>query len=32
VIAQHLAREYAARGDYMVEIVHRDVEKPPHRP
>jgi RNase adapter protein RapZ len=32
VIAEHLAREYAARGDYMVEIVHRDVEKPPHRP
>jgi UPF0042 nucleotide-binding protein len=32
VIAEHLAREYAARDDYMVEIVHRDVEKPPHRP
>jgi len=32
VIAEHLAREYAARGDYMVEVVHRDVDKPPHRP
>jgi UPF0042 nucleotide-binding protein len=31
VIAEHLAREYAARGDFMVEVVHRDVEKPPHR-
>jgi RNase adapter protein RapZ len=32
VVAEHLAREYAARDDYMVEVVHRDVEKPPHRP
>jgi RNase adapter protein RapZ len=32
VIAEHLAREYASRGDFMVEVVHRDVEKPPHRP
>ena len=32
VIAEHLAREYQARGDFMVEVVHRDVEKPPHRP
>ena len=32
VIAEHLAREYAARGDYLVEVVHRDVDKPPHRP
>jgi RNase adapter protein RapZ len=32
VIAEHLAREYAARDDYMVEVVHRDVDKPPHRP
>jgi RNase adapter protein RapZ len=32
VIAEHLAREYAGRGDFMVEVVHRDVEKPPHRP
>jgi UPF0042 nucleotide-binding protein len=32
VIAEHLAREYEARGDFMVEVVHRDVDKPPHRP
>jgi RNase adapter protein RapZ len=32
VIAEHLAREYQARGDFMVEVVHRDVDKPPHRP
>ena len=31
VIAEHLAREYAARGNFLVEVVHRDVEKPPHR-
>src|SRR5919199_1293308 len=32
VIAERLAREYAERGDYMVEVVHRDVDKPPRRP
>src|SRR3954469_13074489 len=32
VIAEHLTREYKARGDFLVEVVHRDVEKPPHRP
>jgi RNase adapter protein RapZ len=32
VIAEHLSREYAARGDFMVEVVHRDMDKPPHRP
>jgi UPF0042 nucleotide-binding protein len=32
VIAEHLAREYAARGEFMVEVVHRDIDKPPHRP
>jgi RNase adapter protein RapZ len=32
VIAEHLAREYTARGEFMVEVVHRDVDKPPHRP
>ena len=32
VIAEHLAREYAGRAEYMVEVVHRDVDKPPHRP
>jgi UPF0042 nucleotide-binding protein len=32
VIAEHLLREYQARGDFLVEVVHRDVDKPPHRP
>jgi RNase adapter protein RapZ len=32
VIAEHLARVYAARGDLMVDVVHRDVQKPPRRP
>jgi RNase adapter protein RapZ len=32
VIAEHLLREYEARGDFLVEVVHRDVDKPPHRP
>jgi UPF0042 nucleotide-binding protein len=32
VIAEHLAREYEARGDLLVDVVHRDVDKPPHRP
>jgi UPF0042 nucleotide-binding protein len=32
VIAEQLAREYDARGDFLVEVVHRDVDKPPHRP
>jgi UPF0042 nucleotide-binding protein len=32
VVAEHLAREYEAGGDYLVEVVHRDVDKPPHRP
>ena len=31
VIAERLAREYAERGEYMVEVVHRDVDKPPRR-
>jgi UPF0042 nucleotide-binding protein len=32
VIAEHLARVYAARGDILVDVVHRDVQKPPRRP
>ena len=32
VIAERLANEYAERGDYMVEVVHRDVTKPPRKP
>jgi UPF0042 nucleotide-binding protein len=31
VIAERVAREYAERGEYMVEVVHRDVEKPPRQ-
>jgi UPF0042 nucleotide-binding protein len=29
VIADHLARRYSDRGEYMVDVVHRDVDKPP---
>jgi UPF0042 nucleotide-binding protein len=32
VIADRLAREYAERGEYLVEVVHRDVDKPPRKP
>jgi UPF0042 nucleotide-binding protein len=32
VIAEHLARVYASRGDLLVDVVHRDVQKPPRRP
>jgi UPF0042 nucleotide-binding protein len=32
VIAEHLARVYDRRGDYLVDVVHRDVDKPPRRP
>jgi RNase adapter protein RapZ len=32
VIAEHLARIYAARSDLLVDVVHRDVTKPPRRP
>ena len=32
VIAEQLAREYEARGDFLVDVVHRDVDKPPRRP
>src|SRR3989440_4775149 len=31
VIAERLASEYAERGDYMVEVVHRDIDKPPRK-
>jgi UPF0042 nucleotide-binding protein len=31
VIAEHLARLYAPRGDLLVDVVHRDVDKPPFR-
>jgi RNase adapter protein RapZ len=32
VIAEHLARVYAARGDVLIDVVHRDVAVPPRRP
>jgi UPF0042 nucleotide-binding protein len=32
VIAEHLAGVYAERDEYMVDVVHRDVNKPPRRP
>ena len=32
VIAEHLAALYGERGDYLVDVVHRDVDKPPRRP
>jgi len=32
VIAEHLARDHAERGDFLVDVVHRDADKPPRRP
>jgi UPF0042 nucleotide-binding protein len=32
VIGDHLARIYNDRGDYLVDVVHRDMDKPPRRP
>jgi RNase adapter protein RapZ len=32
VIAEHLARHYAGRADLLIDVVHRDVDKPPRRP
>jgi RNase adapter protein RapZ len=32
VIAEHLAGIYADRGEYLVDVVHRDMDKPPRRP
>ena len=31
VIAERLARRYADGGEYHVDVVHRDVDKPPRR-
>jgi RNase adapter protein RapZ len=31
VIAEHLARIYEERGEYLVDVVHRDVAKPPRK-
>jgi UPF0042 nucleotide-binding protein len=32
VIAEHVAGIYSGRGDYLIDVVHRDVDKPPRRP
>ena len=32
VIAEHLARTYEQRDDLLIDVVHRDVDKPPRRP
>jgi UPF0042 nucleotide-binding protein len=32
VIAEHLAELYRERGEYLIDLVHRDVDKPPRRP
>jgi UPF0042 nucleotide-binding protein len=32
VIAEHLARVYSERGGYLVDVVHRDIDKPPRKP
>jgi UPF0042 nucleotide-binding protein len=32
VVAERLARVYGERGDYLVDVVHRDVQKPPRAP
>jgi UPF0042 nucleotide-binding protein len=32
VIAEHLAEVYGERDDLLVDVVHRDVDKPPRRP
>jgi RNase adapter protein RapZ len=32
VIAERLARVYEGRGDFLVDVVHRDIDKPPFRP
>jgi UPF0042 nucleotide-binding protein len=32
VIAEQLKRLYEGRGEYLIDVVHRDVEKQPRRP
>jgi UPF0042 nucleotide-binding protein len=32
VIAEYLARVYEQRGDQLIDVVHRDIDKPPRRP
>jgi UPF0042 nucleotide-binding protein len=31
VIAEHLAGLYGERGEYLIDVVHRDIDKPPRR-
>lgn len=31
-VGEHLARVYSARGDYHVDVLHRDIDKPLRRP
>jgi UPF0042 nucleotide-binding protein len=31
VIGEHIARVYRERGEYLVDVVHRDIDKPPRR-
>jgi RNase adapter protein RapZ len=32
VIAERLAREYGGRDEHLIDVVHRDADKPPRRP
>ncbi|HYH59854.1 MAG TPA: RNase adapter RapZ [Thermoleophilaceae bacterium] len=32
VIGEHLARVYRDRSEFLVDVVHRDIDKPPRRP
>jgi RNase adapter protein RapZ len=32
VIAERLASLYEGRGDFLIDVVHRDIDKPPFRP
>jgi hypothetical protein len=32
VIAEELARRYAELGGYLLDVVHRDIDKPPRTP
>ncbi len=32
VIAEHLAQVYEDRGEHLIDVVHRDIDKPPRRP
>ena len=31
VVAEHLSRLYENRGDYLIDVVHRDIDKPPRQ-